>query len=89
MNNGYKFQCVFRLYTFVRLKAERVEKENEKEGDSVLSLEWAKSREREKRNGNIREKKNRERDKGRRERGRAFRVLGKPMILKEGREDAH
>lgn len=32
-------------------------------------------------------KKERKRDKGKRE--NAFRVPGKPMILKEGREDAH
>lgn len=49
----------------------------------------------EKRSGNVRaEKRKRERNRGsERERGRrregARRVPGKPMILKEGREDEH
>lgn len=73
-------------------RREKVEKdvtrESDKEGGLVLSSERSEC---ERKSGNVERgkgrKRERERDKGKRE--NALRVPGKPMILKEGREDAH
>lgn len=76
---------------FVRLgvkksRKERNARERGKERVSVLPSEWSEF-ENEKRRGHAR-KREEEEIRGRRVRG-VRRVPGKPMILKEGREDAH